>query len=143
MFLGHIRKRRFPFKVYYFSYMQKDNALHTQNWIDYNKEMPDAVKIIVSTSLLESGANVPNLYTVIDVGIRFTTIYNNIQKKLARVSIPISRPTITQRMGRVGRNAEGMYIGLYSKNKIFPEDDVNPLLVNPDIFSAMFLYIKY
>jgi hypothetical protein len=46
-------------------------------------------------------------------------------------------------MGRVGRNSEGMFLGLYSEKKVFPVDDINPLLINPDIFNIIFLYLKY
>lgn len=46
-------------------------------------------------------------------------------------------------MGRVGRNSEGMFIGLYSEKKKFPEDDVNPLLISASTFSVIFLYLRY
>lgn len=41
-----------------------------ENYTKYMDKTYDGVKIIVSTSLLEAGANIPGLYTQIDTGIR-------------------------------------------------------------------------
>lgn len=46
-------------------------------------------------------------------------------------------------MGRVGRSSEGMFLALYSEKHEFPLDDINPLLVNPDIINTIFLYLRY
>ena len=53
-----------------FSYASSDIQKNTDNYIKYNDKTYKGVKIIVSTSLLEAGANIPNLYTCVDTGIR-------------------------------------------------------------------------
>ena len=49
-----------------------------ENYTKYMDKTYDGVKIIVSTSLLEAGANIPGLYTQIDTGIRQQMISNSI-----------------------------------------------------------------
>lgn len=56
-----------------------DNEKRNDNWKNFLANMPGVIKIIISTNLIESGANIEYLHTVIDTGIRFTMIYNNIQ----------------------------------------------------------------
>lgn len=53
-----------------FSYASSDIQKNTDNYIKYNDKNYKGVKIIVSTSLLEAGANIPNLYACVDTGIR-------------------------------------------------------------------------
>lgn len=48
----------------------------------------------MSTTLLESGANVPELYTVVDTAIRTIVIYNNIKKRSKVSAIEVSEGNI-------------------------------------------------
>lgn len=63
-------KYDFGFEKMVFQYASSDIAKLTDNYAKYHDKTYKGVKIIVTTSLLEAGANVPNLYACVDTGIR-------------------------------------------------------------------------
>ena len=69
--LQFVSKYNFSFKTEPFTYTAPDFKSRNENWEKYNSYTPKGiVKIIVSTTLLEAGANIPELYTVIDTAVR-------------------------------------------------------------------------
>lgn len=68
--MAQCEKYDFGFDKMVFSYASSDIQKVTENYTKYNDKTYKGVKIIVSTSLLEAGANIPNLYTCVDTGIR-------------------------------------------------------------------------
>lgn len=68
-FVGVCSKYKFGFPVKVFSYARIDEETKSENYNLFHAQMP-SVKIIISTTLLEAGANIPNLYCVIDTAIR-------------------------------------------------------------------------
>lgn len=84
----------------------------------YDAQMNET-KIILSTPAIETGKTISQLYICIDTGLQFQQLYvpltynpSNFYGQLA----PISKDSITQRMGRVGRESPGISIGFYTQN---------------------------
>lgn len=79
------------------------------------------VKIICSTSVIETGKTISTLYLVLNMGIETMSLYNplcyvptNSVQYLRQV--PINKNQAIQRKGRVGRECPGMFVHFYSKN---------------------------
>lgn len=84
----------------------------------YDAQMHET-KIILSTPAIETGKTISQLYICVDTGLQFQQLYtpltynpNAFYGQLA----PISKDSITQRMGRVGRESPGISIGFYTQN---------------------------
>ncbi|UTH76863.1 NSP2 [Inopus flavus jingmenvirus 1] len=67
-------------------------------------------RLIFSTEIAECGVNISDLDTVIDIGTKFTYLYDN--KVVYGRTIPITMGSYVQRKGRVGRTKEGRYYGV-------------------------------
>lgn len=91
-------------------------------------------KIFVSTPAIETGKTIATLYVCIDLGFRFTMLFNPLKynpKQFYGVMLPIDKSGITQRLGRVGRESPGIGIHFYTEeayNKL--ESDVLPDNIN-------------
>ena len=78
-------------------------------------------RIYASTPIIETGKTLSTLYLAIDMGLNTAMIYNpltydiNNQFNCIR-QIPVNMNQAIQRLGRVGREAPGMYLHFYSKD---------------------------
>ena len=79
------------------------------------------LKIICSTSVIETGKTIATLYLVLNLGIETMSLYN----PLAYVpnnglqylrQVPINKNQAIQRKGRVGRECPGVFIHFYTKS---------------------------
>lgn len=73
------------------------------------KEYPNHVKFVFSTDIAESSLTVPGLKYVVDAGLKRQPDVDYEGTKGLR-TIPASRANCLQRMGRVGRTSDGIYI---------------------------------
>jgi hypothetical protein len=90
------------------------------------------IKIIISTPVIESGKTISTLYTCVDNGLHIKpTVFplhqlnnynlseNDKYNKVTNISIlPIDKFMMIQRLGRVGREAPGLYKHCYTKNTL-------------------------
>lgn len=66
---------------------------------------------------------------MIDTGVYNKPIYfPTILKAKKFIAFPCSLSTITQRVGRIGRSSNGVYIGLYKKTFNFIPEEISPFL---------------
>lgn len=100
-------------------------------------------KIIISTPILDTGKTFSTLYYCIDMGVQTTTVFNPLKHTVKSNSIkqiPINLSQLTQRIGRVGREGNGIFWHFYSeeaKNKLLVRGF--PDTVNCYCLSKMFL----
>lgn len=79
--------------------------------------LENETKIIISTSVIETGKTIQMLRLCIDMGFDTKTVYNPliyIHKQNRLMKIPANQSQINQRKGRVGRKAPGIFIMMYS-----------------------------
>ena len=78
------------------------------------------LKVICSTSVIETGKTIATLYLVLNLGIETMSIYNplsyipNNGLQYLR-QVPINKNQAIQRKGRVGRECPGVFIHFYTK----------------------------
>ena len=82
--------------------------------------LQNETKIVVATPVIETGKTITTLYICIDTGLNTSTVsnplifdFNNPIKFIKQ--IPANMNQTIQRMGRVGREAPGIYLHFYSK----------------------------
>lgn len=76
-------------------------------------------KIILSTPVIETGKTISSLFIVVDLGLQFTQRVKPLNydpNKFYGITIPISKSNVIQRLGRVGREFEGVSYSFYTKN---------------------------
>lgn len=78
-------------------------------------------RIYASTPIIETGKTLTTLYLAIDMGLNTTIIYNPLTYDINNHfdyirQIPISLNQAIQRLGRIGREAPGMFLHFYSMN---------------------------
>ena len=76
-------------------------------------------KIILSTPVIETGKTIASLFIVVDLGLQFTQRVKPLNydpNKFYGITIPISKSNVIQRLGRVGREFEGVSYSFYTKN---------------------------
>ena len=79
------------------------------------------IKIICSTSVIETGKTIATLYLCLNMGIETTSLYNPLTYKPENSlqylkQVPINKNQCIQRKGRVGRECPGVFVHFYSKN---------------------------
>lgn len=102
-------------------------------------------KIIISTSVIETGKTFSTLKICVDLGLHKTTIYSpltwkfEIDKCLGYLkTIPANRSQIIQRRGRVGRMSPGVFMMMYSdENLKFLEAADYPQTINNSCLSNL------
>lgn len=80
--------------------------------------LENETKIIVSTSVIETGKTIKTLLFCIDIGFNTKTIYNPLIYKFGMnflIQTPENKSQRIQRRGRVGRGSEGFYLQFFSK----------------------------
>ena len=78
------------------------------------------VKIICSTSVIETGKTISTLYLVLNMGIETMSIYNPLAYQPVNSvqylrQVPINKNQAIQRKGRVGRECPGIFVHFYSQ----------------------------
>lgn len=103
------------------------------------------IKIICSTSVIETGKTIATLYLCADIGFETMTIYNPLAYKPGNnlrylKQVPINKNQAIQRKGRVGRECEGLFVHFYSK-ECYEKLRVNdiPETINNSYLSALVL----
>lgn len=100
--------------------------------------------LIISTPIIETGKTITTLYICIDTGIQNQTCYNplvyDFNNDMPLRLMPLNVNQAIQRLGRVGREAPGEFIHLYSENvmKQFELYDT-PETINNYTLSGMIL----
>jgi len=100
-------------------------------------------KIIIATEIIETGITIDTLRYVIDTGYFKEMSYNPIYGITGLVMKPIPQSSAKQRIGRVGRVAEGFAHLLYSEevfNKLII--DKFPEILTSDISSSIMLIVS-
>jgi len=99
---------------------------------------PPNRRIILATSVAETGLTIPTCKYVIDTGFHRSLESYPIYNITGLLTRPAAQSRITQRRGRVGRLFNGIYYGVYTK-KVFNSLDKQQL---PDILTSMTEYCK-
>lgn len=100
--------------------------------------------LIISTPIIETGKTITTLYVCIDTGLQNQTSYNplvyDFNNDMPLRLMPLNINQAIQRLGRVGREAPGEFIHLYSENvmKQFELYDI-PETINNYTLSGMIL----
>jgi hypothetical protein len=97
-------------------YTRIDPAIRSINYQNIIRERTLwEMRIIVCTPLIEVGANLPRLAAIIDSGRSLVPVYYPFLHRTALISLPVSKFTVEQRKGRVGRTGPGTAYFLYTK----------------------------
>ncbi|KAK9369989.1 P-loop containing nucleoside triphosphate hydrolase protein [Lipomyces kononenkoae] len=75
-------------------------------------------KIILSTNIAETSVTIPELRYVVDCGKEREKRFVQAQRITTLMIDWVSRANVKQRSGRAGRVRNGIYYGMYSKNRI-------------------------
>lgn len=90
-----------------------------------------ARKVILATNIAETSLTIPGVTYVVDSGLHKVRTYDA-NRSLSRLqSVPISRASSRQRMGRAGRERSGFCYRLFTEDTFFDEmreDDVSEVL---------------
>ncbi len=131
-------------KIDIISYMRNDVINRTENWSKFTniEHKNNFVRIIISTNLLESAANIPTLKYVIISGWAKRNIKYPYTTKPAMILNPIVKSSLIQQIGRIGRFQSGdSYLMFDEKTENILRDEVYPsTLIDPNI-SLTFLQI--
>lgn len=104
-------------KPLYIPYTRIDPATKSANYHNIIRQRHAwEVRIICSTNLIEVGVNLPYLAAIIDGGRQLVPVYYPFMRRSALISLPISKFTVEQRKGRVGRTGPGTAYFLYSRD---------------------------
>lgn len=79
------------------------------------------IKIICSTSVIETGKTISTLYFCMNLGIETMSLYNPLTYRADQSiqylkQVPINKNQCIQRKGRVGRECPGVFLHFYSEN---------------------------
>lgn len=100
--------------------------------------------LIISTPIIETGKTITTLYVCIDTGLQNQTCYNpliyNFNNDMPLRLMPLNMNQAIQRLGRVGREAPGVFVHLYSEDVIKQFDLYDtPETINNYTLSGMVL----
>ena len=101
--------------------------------------------VIVATNVAETGTTIPGLRYVIDTGLANDVLYNPVMD-LEESSVGIvTRNSMLQRWGRVGRTAPGVVYALYNKNEFenFPDNRIPQIIRAPFTIALQHLHFDY
>ena len=116
------------------------------NAYDWDEEArKNEMKIICSTSVIETGKTISTLYLCVNMGIETLSLYNPLSYRPEfsiqyLKQVPINKNQAIQRKGRVGRECPGFFIHFYSKlcYDSFRNNDI-PETINSPYLSQMVL----
>jgi hypothetical protein len=102
-----------------------------ENYIELNVFKFNKKYLILATNIAESSITFPKLDYVIDFGEQFNIKYDVVTKiKISRNEL-MTKNSWVQRIGRVGRKQNGIYYGLYDKNRLI---EYNNKIINENIY---------
>lgn len=97
-------------------------------------------RIIISTSVAETGLTINTLKGVIDSGLQYSAEFNPLFNTRLLIQAPVAQSMVRQRRGRAGRKAPGWWFPLYTKDTYgklltdqYPEilrDDLSEFILN-------------
>ena len=114
--------------------------------------LKNETKIFLSTAAIEAGKTISTLYFCLDLGIDQKTIFNPLRYYTNRIEgkklkilkqIPENINQKKQRMGRVGREAPGVFLNFFSKtveDKMLKEDipeTINNYILSPVLMATI------
>ncbi len=109
----------------------------------YNKDSKRVAyrRIIISTSVAESGISLPDIYFVIDCGLdRHVETFPSYGVS-GVITVPTTKSKILQRLGRVGRDYPGEFYAIYTENTFKnTQESFAPAVISDNIISD-FLYM--
>ena len=136
----HRNEERILFVGYGRNYSTASEAILV-NAYDWDEEArKNEIKIICSTSVIETGKTFSTLYLCLNLGIETMSLYNPLSYRPELSiqylkQIPINKNQAIQRKGRIGRESPGIFIHFYSKycydnlrNNDIPETINSPYL---------------
>lgn len=98
--------------------------------------------IIISTNVAETGITFPHLKIVFDMGKQLHVMFNPTFDATIIYTGAITKFSAQQRRGRVGRNSEGQWFPVYTKNAYDSMVDENfPAIYTSDITQVMLSYL--
>jgi len=74
--------------------------------------------VIIATNVAEASITIRSLRYIVDTGYAKVAIFDPLEGVGKTLTLPISKSSSTQRMGRIGRRAPGDFYPLYSAEKI-------------------------
>jgi hypothetical protein len=80
-----------------------------------NNNIPNEIKIYVSSPVVETGMTISTIEFILDFGLQTSPFYFPLVNFKKFKIIPIDKDKLTQREGRVGRRTKGEFHHLYSK----------------------------
>ena len=101
--------------------------------LEYTKNRP-VRRIMIATNVAETGITIESLKYVIDTGFQKSSEYNPIYRVELLVTAPVTQGMSTQRKGRAGRKAPGVFYPLYTKatyDAILPDE--YPEIIKSDV----------
>lgn len=117
------------------SYTSASQGLVTKLIMNTPETMTNEIRIILATTIAESGLTVDSLYIAIDNAMHNSTVTYPLMNSYYMASLPITKNSYEQRVGRVGRTQCGEFWGLYSDeivSKFNDYDDCNSgIIMNP------------
>ena len=133
-------KERVLFIGYGRNYSTASDAILVNAYDSDAEARKNEIKIICSTSVIETGKTFSTLYLCLNLGIETMSLYNPLSYK-PELSIqylkqvPINKNQAIQRKGRIGRESPGIFIHFYTKycydnlrNNDIPETINSPYL---------------
>ena len=141
----HRNEERVLFVGYGRNYSTASDAILI-NAYDWDTEArKNEMKIICSTSIIETGKTIATLYLCLNMGIETMSLYNPLAYKPESSiqylkQVPINKNQAIQRKGRIGRECSGVFIHFYSKQcyENFKNNDI-PETINSPYLSQMIL----
>ena len=127
-------KKRYVIMGYASGYSNVSNEL-LKFPVDPDREANmNEIKLVLTTPAIETGKTIATLYICADTGLQFNQVYSPLDYKVGEFCgqlIPISKKSVIQRMGRVGREAPGIFTPYYSKQTFeLLDDDTLPDNIN-------------
>ena len=113
-------KERVLFVGYGRNYSQASDKLLETAMEQDQEARENEVKIICSTSVIETGKTISTLYLCVNMGIETMSLYNPLSYQPGYQitylkQVPINKNQAIQRKGRVGREAPGVFVHFYSQ----------------------------
>ena len=114
-------KRRILIIGFARDYSSASDILLSKPIDDDDEALENETKIVIATPVIETGKTISTLYQCIDMGLNTTSVINPLVYNFNDVfeairQIPINMNQAIQRLGRVGREASGMFVHFYTRD---------------------------
>lgn len=84
--------------------------------IESGIKIPPTRRVIISTSVAETGLTIETLMGVIDSGLQYSAEFNPLFNTGLLIQAPVAQSMARQRRGRAGRKAPGRWFPLYTRD---------------------------